>query len=685
MSEYINFNINDENIDKDFLAYKVNGKSIEALGDLGKVNIFIGANNSGKSRFMRYLLKHKSFLRTKNQNYYEKIRQLIKEFDEIYQFVRQYKINISFRKLNQLSDKNKVILNFASIIEKGSGVLNYNVDFFINAKKSLNEKLNKKDFIDIEDFTYYLDFFKYLKYYKINQIQRLFRVELSSSNLLDKNNPVYKQHLSLINNIILSLEELTENEVKSISPKRYYIPILRGAIKLYSHEPSTGEGKNREDNLGDIYRNSTFYNYDFQNNFDELDKTLEIFTGRMLHDEFNNAKSNSTQSIRKQFEEFESFISGEFLNNKKLVIIPTQSNHIQIEIQDEDRTLPNIGDGIQSIIVLVYKLFIAEKGSWFFIEEPETHLHPGLQRLFLDFLINNETIQKKDFKIFFTTHSNHLVDIAITENQNVSIFTFEKQNQEAYLIKNVPISDDNILDLLGVNNSSVLMSNCSIWVEGESDRKYIKSYLEAYYKKFEKKKFRENIEYTFFLYAGSNVAHYCFTNQEELQKSEENIEKIKAQFLANKILLIADKDKNRDNKHALLKKEEGSNFEYEALKVREVENLLSWELMKDLLLGLNLKGWKVTKDDLNKITVEETKYETKYLKEYIVQLLEGGNLPIPNTWQNYRKGTFSPSHKQKLANLIYKRNITWEDMSKEAQKLTERVYKFIEKHNKKVE
>lgn len=90
------------------------------------------------------------------------------------------------------------------------------------------------------------------------------------------------------------------------------------------------------------------------------------------------------------------------------------------------------------------------------------------------------------------------------------------------------------------------MSNCSIWVEGITDRIYLRSYLKAY--EINKKnepdyiKFKEDIHYSFFEYAGSNLSHYIFDNSDDFQE-EKN--KIKGQFLSNKIFLIADKDEKK--------------------------------------------------------------------------------------------------------------------------------------------
>ena len=49
-----------------------------------------------------------------------------------------------------------------------------------------------------------------------------------------------------------------------------------------------------------------------------------------------------------------------------------------------------------------------------------------------------------------------------------------------FIIKNVNSGNNELLRQLGVNNTSVFLANSSIWVEGISDRNYIKAFLIAY-------------------------------------------------------------------------------------------------------------------------------------------------------------------------------------------------------------
>ncbi len=152
-----------------------------------------------------------------------------------------------------------------------------------------------------------------------------------------------------------------------------------------------------------------------------------------------------------------------------------------------------LGDGIQSIIILTYPLFFNQgENMLFFFEEPEQCLHPAYQRVFMETLMRKEF---DTFQYFFTTHSNHLLDITL-DIDKVSIYTFKKTNDSmdnpTFEIENVDNENTDILRLIGVRNSSVFLSNCTIWVEGITDRIYIRKYLAVFQKHKTIKVFRRH-------------------------------------------------------------------------------------------------------------------------------------------------------------------------------------------------
>ena len=148
---------------------------------------------------------------------------------------------------------------------------------------------------------------------------------------------------------------------------------------------------------------------------------------------------NSKRETRLKFENFQDFIGDNFFEKKKIDIVAefrkedningkNDSEIISIDIQGEKETrnLHDLGDGIQALIILMYQIYMAENDSLIFIDEPELNLHPGMQRLFLEQISNNEILKKKNLTYFITTHSNHFLDLTIEKN-NVSIYSFSNK------------------------------------------------------------------------------------------------------------------------------------------------------------------------------------------------------------------------------------------------------------------
>lgn len=335
--------------------------------------------------------------------------------------------------------------------------------------------------------------------------------------------------------------DINETTIKSFgNPICYYIPTLRSAHSLFEKDGDSFSKIEKDIYLETINK---YYNFD--------SSEVNIFTGLHLYKEILNSR-NSKRSIRQSFEKFEKFISENFFGNKQIDIVAEFNkdeslsgiNHseiisVHIEGEKETRKLYELGDGIQAIIILMYKIFMAENDAFIFIDEPELNLHPGMQRLFLDQISSNQFLKNKNLVYFISTHSNHFLDLTLTK-EHTSIYSFSsnslEDNDNTFSIRNVNDGDNSILKNLGVNNSSVFLANCGIWVEGISDRNYIKAFLKSYIASLGKKihVLKEDIDYAFFEYAGSNIDHYLF---EEFSSSDSSqvISDINALALNNRI------------------------------------------------------------------------------------------------------------------------------------------------------
>ncbi len=229
--------------------------------------------------------------------------------------------------------------------------------------------------------------------------------------------------------------------------------------------------------------------------------------------------------------------------------------------------------------------------------------------------------------------------------------------------------------MLGVRNSSVFLSNCTIWVEGITDRLYIKKYLELYLKgNKELKVYQEDIHFSFVEYAGSNITHWNFDN-------ENKDDRIFADSISNKIFLIADSDKTEageipkaKQKHfAKLKQELGDNFCL--LECKEIENLLSGKIIKGVVA-------KYEKENIENIEIKNIEKINKkpYINMNIGKFIDNN---FENKKRNYSANN-TISDKVQFCNRAIEvmDKLTFEDLSEQAKEVSEKIYKFIEKSNK---
>lgn len=623
----------------EFRDYYLNDNinSLSYITDLNTINIIIGANNSGKSRFMRKMML--------------------------------------VPKKNIIKVDNNDILKYNEIVDKYHKYI---------------QNHNRRYSYDYES-------------YKLNKIILGEDIDaILSENLRRLNYGVFGSESTFIELITPLNNKIYSNNNFS---KKYYIPTLRTAHSLFIK--NDGMYQKVED---DIFSDTINKYYDIN-----LNET-ELFTGIHLYRQILNTR-NSKRSIRKSFENFEKFIGENFFGGKEIDIVAefnkTQSLagkndaeiiSVHIEGESHTRDLYQLGDGIQALIILMYKIFMAEPNSIIFIDEPEINLHLGMQRLFLEQIYSNKILEEKNLTYFISTHSNHFLDLSLEKNK-ISILSFspkeEGVNNKQFTIKNVNHGDNHMLRHLGVNNSSVFLANCSIWIEGISDRNYIKTFLKSYIKHSKLPLLKEDIDFAFFEYAGSNIDHYIFDKSSKvtIDQAELIIEDITALSLSNRIFLLGDSDNaiKSSKKGERLKKLEESksqNFTPRIIwNIREIENLITNEMWKEVIIKYCNKKLIASKKNevLNNINsaLDEINY-SNYKKDYIGKFLNeirekagkiGKDYIInQSTYEVKENGEFGTIiNKRELSEYIFNADLSWSILSKnkDIEKLTIEIYNFI--------
>ena len=355
--------------------------------------------------------------------------------------------------------------------------------------------------------------------------------------------------------------------------------------------------------------------------------------------------------------------------------------HLILYVGGEENKIHDIGDGIQAIILLMFPIFTARENTWIFIEEPETYLHPGLQRVLIETLVDDEFLKTKDLTYFFTTHSNHFLDLSLNHNE-ISIFQFKKLEMDRFDIRPNITPDKKVLDLLGVNTSSVFLANTSLWVEGPTDRKYISKFLRLYCEYHKEQYLKEDIDFAFFEYGGNLIAHYLFEDENFEANDSEVRDKINSFALANKIYLLADNDNTKGNtkkgkRRSQLKNlsDMKHNFYYQNTILREIENLLPEKTIKAFL------GEIVNNQEVINIDFKKSDYDSLGLGDFYKGLFEKYGVLKKNQKAFLAdSGTLKNDYKIKLCDFFIKSDIKYEDIINDnpiLKKIIEELYQFI--------
>ncbi|WP_428236324.1 AAA family ATPase [Gracilimonas sp.] len=646
-----------------FKDYKTDAKVNNRLENISKVNLFVGANNSGKSRFLRqlfislYFSNHSNINRLKDN----KIHCTFYKVSDIKSIVSD-----SVNKLNEVLKKDSSKQKLDQFLE----------EFEETISKKVTEDLDSNEFQKLVD-------------YCVNKLAEVSNIELSEINISSSlTKPKDKDHYKIVSTNTKKIDKLLSKLIPKdplVETVLSYIPPIRTLkkfIKFKLHEDKIEQG---------VYTHT--YEYIEQPIIKEkitLDYFKECFPGsfkkptkEFFRDELNfeNIETgedlyekihflrNSRASQRKRLSEFEDFLSDNFFQGKPVEINAINDDgreEIFIKIgQEEEFPIHKLGDGIQAIIILTFTLFKnKDKEQIVFYEEPELYLHPGFQRILINCFVNIPNLQ-----VFIATHSNHLLDLTLEYPNQFSIYSFTKvlhKSKSSFQIENLSSPNNRILDNLGVRNSSVFLSNCTIWVEGISDKIYLRNALSLFFEKHSNKQFKEDLHYSFVEYGGNNLLHWNFEKESEKPSN--------AFSLSNRIFLISDLDSDKDEKHDILKDNLDKN--YYPLNCLEIENLLTVDVLKS-----TLKDYKL--DSTDKLDFSEFDYEDYKLKpigEFIYEVVDKEKIkklastPKKNqTGKIYNKLDFA-----KTATNHIKR---WDDLSDEAQLLTKRIVEFIEYNN----
>lgn len=598
------------------------------LDGLAPITIFVGANNSGKSRLMRNVFR--------------------------VQYPLKFKLNTGFgdglildigKKLNLWISK--VLQRTPETSHEKSWIINLDLDNINDVLESVEERINDSR--------------------SLNHHQRIRDLESVRCDLVK----------SGIKDGIRGLQQV----------KRCYIPILRG-MRPALDTPSRGQDIAIRN---DQYEQRTIHDYfkdiaTWPGMRDKDKPRSSIFTGLSLYDNLRKRLLGRTQIERDTVREYEYFLSEHFFPGQGVTLIPVEEGkndvvHIKIG-NNKEYPIYDLGDGLQSLIICTYPIVTeTEPGSLFFLEEPDLCMHPSLQRTLLEVLKTYH--RKMGHQFFITTHSNHLLDL-LEDNELVSIFSFseiadralaptdpsqgdsgpnpqQSKPKPSFRIRPSNLRDRQTLLELGVRPSATFLANATIWVEGVSDCAYLRAYMEAFIhylkaqgidwgKRLAQRlgQYKEDRHYAFVEYSGSNLEHYSFTDKGGYSEQAE----VKANVVTSvpdlcaRAIVIADGDigdNGKGDRKESFAAQLGDRFIW--LPGKEIENMIPEALMREQVRRDNLKI-----ETISPGLVYEIRYE-KYCRAEIGvgAYLSSLGLVKPKYEENGSSGTLSSHMKGKWA------------------------------------
>jgi hypothetical protein len=330
----------------------------------------------------------------------------------------------------------------------------------------------------------------------------------------------------------------------------------------------------------------------------------------------------------------------------------SQTNKWEIFLGEDRKgpiALSSSGSGLKTVILTLLNLLVRPNfenrsaSSYIFsLEELENNLHPALQRNLFAFL--EEFAVKNDCHIFLTTHSNVAIDIFGSSEHSQILHILRSEDG---VIGNTYAGDaegHGVLDDLGVRASDLLQANGLIWVEGPSDRVYLKKWIDIW----SNGELSEGRHYQFVFYGGSVLANIDASLPESETKEAINAFKINRNFA-----FVCDSDRKTSSGSLkprvtqLIKEIENTRAMVWITRCTEIENYIPKEAFEAAHKKVNLPQigeYETIQDYLRVNHISSAKeYTNKHSKAFVyAEHLTKENL------------SFRPELEQKITGLVQK-------------------------------